>query len=77
MSKMPVTYLPKGRRRGWDLWDDEKLAKLRALCEQQASWDDLNAAFPTYGMSTVLFGMRTIIYNDARRAQSIKAGLVA
>lgn len=69
MRGMPHTLAgSKGRRRPWDLWNDQTLGLLREMCQQQASWDDINAAFPQYGMSTILFGMRTIIYHDYHAA---------
>lgn len=42
-------------------WDTERLAKLKSMCASHASYDDLNAAFPGFGISTLLVGMRMII----------------
>jgi hypothetical protein len=65
MSRMPSQIRgPRGRRRAWDMWPEDQLTALRALCQRNASWDDLNAAFPEYGMSSIMYGMRTIIYRD-------------
>jgi hypothetical protein len=43
------------------VWTPETLQTLYDLCARNASWDDLNAAFPGWGASTLLTGARTII----------------
>lgn len=43
------------------VWTPETLQTLYDLCARDASYDDLNAAFPGWGASTLLTGTRTII----------------
>jgi hypothetical protein len=42
-------------------WTPETLQVLYDLCARNASWDDINAAFPGWGASTILTGARHII----------------
>ena len=48
------------------VWTPETLATLYDLCARNASYDDLNAAFPGWGASTLLTGARTIIAELSR-----------
>jgi hypothetical protein len=49
--------------KGRAVWTPEAYALLRELCAQRASWNDLEAAFPTWGQNTIMLGMRDLIYD--------------
>jgi hypothetical protein len=45
------------------VWTPEAYERLRELCADRASWNDFDAAFPTWGQNTILLGMRNLIYD--------------
>lgn len=52
------------------VWTPETLQTLYDLCARNASWDDINAAFPGWGASTMLTGARTIIAELVRHGDA-------